>query len=74
MTKNQHASFACACASAIATVPQLKTVLARVLPILGSIKQENMKWVVATSMCKFCDAVVTYVADIDKVRTPRQST
>jgi hypothetical protein len=52
---------------AIAAVPKLKVVLARVLPVLASIKQDNMKWVFATSMWKFCDAVVTYVADIGQV-------
>jgi hypothetical protein len=58
---------------AIAAVPKLKVVLARVLPVLASIKQDNMKWVFATSMWKFCDAVVTYVADIGQVILRRTS-
>lgn len=53
-------------ANALDTVPRLKEVLARVLPVLASVKQENMKWVFATGMGHFCDAVLYYVANIEK--------
>lgn len=41
----------------------MKEVIARVLPVLASIKQDNMKWVFATGLGKFCDAILTYVAN-----------
>jgi len=49
----------------LATVPHLKGCLARILPVLASIKHDNLKWVFASSMWKFCDAIVTYVVDIE---------
>eukprot|EP01105_Mastigella_eilhardi_P020591 TRINITY_DN4914_c0_g1_i1.p1 TRINITY_DN4914_c0_g1~~TRINITY_DN4914_c0_g1_i1.p1 ORF type:complete len:1654 (-),score=536.16 TRINITY_DN4914_c0_g1_i1:72-5033(-) len=53
-------------ANPISTVPRLKEVLARMIPILGNIKHDNMKWVMATAMYQFCEGVQTYVANIDK--------
>lgn len=50
-------------ANALETVPRLKEVIARVLPVLASIKHENMKWVFASGLGKFCDAILTYVAN-----------
>ena len=57
-------------------VPLLKNVLSRVVPILGSVKHDHVKWVVATSFLfshfhflvvwQFCEAIQTYVANIEK--------
>eukprot|EP00026_Physarum_polycephalum_P000352 Phypoly_transcript_00352.p1 GENE.Phypoly_transcript_00352~~Phypoly_transcript_00352.p1 ORF type:complete len:1660 (+),score=332.46 Phypoly_transcript_00352:97-5076(+) len=53
-------------ANAVATVPRLREVFSRVLPVLASIKHDNMRWVFAASMGHFCEAVVQYVANIDQ--------
>eukprot|EP01119_Soliformovum_irregulare_P013154 TRINITY_DN3473_c0_g1_i1.p1 TRINITY_DN3473_c0_g1~~TRINITY_DN3473_c0_g1_i1.p1 ORF type:complete len:1648 (+),score=609.13 TRINITY_DN3473_c0_g1_i1:20-4963(+) len=45
------------------TVPKLKEVFARILPVLASVKQENLKWVFAAGIGHFCDAILTYVAN-----------
>jgi hypothetical protein len=50
----------------VATVPRLREVFSRVLPVLASIKHDNMRWVFAASMGHFCEAVVQYVANIDQ--------
>lgn len=51
---------------AVATVPRLREVFSRVLPVLASIKHDNMRWVFAAAMGHFCEAVVHYVANIDQ--------
>lgn len=52
--------------AAVATVPRLRDVFSRVLPVLASIKHDNMRWVFAASTGHFCEAVVQYVANIDQ--------
>ncbi|GAM28545.1 hypothetical protein SAMD00019534_117210, partial [Acytostelium subglobosum LB1] len=49
----------------IPTVPRIREVLSRVLPILGSIKHDNIKWVFASALGQFADAIVVYVSNID---------
>eukprot|EP00039_Didymoeca_costata_P018820 m.335101 g.335101 ORF g.335101 m.335101 type:complete len:1638 (-) comp17516_c0_seq1:85-4998(-) len=49
-----------------ALVPQLETILGRLLPMLGMIKQENMKFVFTYAISRFCDAIVSYVANMDR--------
>eukprot|EP01117_Protostelium_nocturnum_P011732 TRINITY_DN4276_c0_g1_i1.p1 TRINITY_DN4276_c0_g1~~TRINITY_DN4276_c0_g1_i1.p1 ORF type:complete len:1650 (+),score=410.28 TRINITY_DN4276_c0_g1_i1:183-5132(+) len=55
-----------AVANPLDTVPKMKEIFARILPVLGSVKLENMKWVFASTIGNFCDAVTTYVANIDR--------
>lgn len=52
-------------ANPLAAVPRLKEVLARVVPVLASIKAANMKWVFATALGNFCEAMLHYVANIE---------
>lgn len=54
-------------ANPLAAVPKLREVLARVLPVLASIKMPNLKWVFATALGNFCDAILHYVANIEDV-------
>ena len=49
-------------------VPQLKDVLARVLPVLASIKHDNMRWAFAFCMGQFCEAIITYMANLDQAK------
>lgn len=44
-------------------VPGLKTILGRLLPLLGSVKHDNQRWVFAASFGRFCQAVSLYLAD-----------
>ena len=48
---------------ALDTVPNLKKVLARILPVLASVKLDNMKWVFATGLGRFCEAILNYAAN-----------
>jgi hypothetical protein len=49
-----------------ALVPQLETILGRVLPMLGMIKLDTMKWVFTYAISRFCDAIIGYVANLDR--------
>ena len=49
-----------------AAVPALEDTLAKCLPMLGMIKVDNMKWAFVTTFAKMCDAIITYVANIDR--------
>ena len=55
-----------AAAEPMTVVPLLKGVLSRVIPILGSIKHDHVKWAVATIIWQFCEAIQMYVANIEK--------
>jgi hypothetical protein len=44
-------------------------VIARILPVLASIKLDNMKWVFATGLGRFCEAILNYSAN--KQNEPR---
>lgn len=50
-----------ATANGMNVVPLLKDVLARVIPVLGSIKHDNMRWVFASAMARFAEAILLYV-------------
>jgi len=52
-----------ASANGLAVVPLLKEVLARVLPVLGAIKHDNIRWVFASGMARFAEAILNYVAN-----------
>ena len=52
-------------ANPLDTVPRLKDVIARVLPVLSSVKQENMRWVFASGLGHFCEGILNYVANIE---------
>jgi hypothetical protein len=58
-------------ANPLGVVPCLKNVLARVLPVLSIIKHDNMRWAFAFCMGQFCEAIVTYFANLDQA--PAQS-
>eukprot|EP01087_Luapelamoeba_hula_P005831 TRINITY_DN1587_c0_g1_i1.p1 TRINITY_DN1587_c0_g1~~TRINITY_DN1587_c0_g1_i1.p1 ORF type:complete len:1410 (-),score=232.80 TRINITY_DN1587_c0_g1_i1:1013-5242(-) len=62
-----------AVANPLAVVPQLKDCLARMLPVLGGIKADNLKWVFASTLGKFCDAIMTYVVDSSQSGLPTES-
>eukprot|EP01094_Clydonella_sp_ATCC50884_P016628 TRINITY_DN2764_c0_g1_i4.p1 TRINITY_DN2764_c0_g1~~TRINITY_DN2764_c0_g1_i4.p1 ORF type:complete len:993 (-),score=383.24 TRINITY_DN2764_c0_g1_i4:263-3241(-) len=47
-------------------VPALKEVMARTLPILGNVKKDNLRWVFAAAFGHWCDAVLAYLANLDK--------
>ncbi|EAL61864.1 hypothetical protein DDB_G0291161 [Dictyostelium discoideum AX4] len=49
----------------IPTVPKIREILSRILPVLGTIKHDNFKWVFAAALGHFADAIVQYVANID---------
>ncbi|KAL3859489.1 hypothetical protein ACJMK2_009708 [Sinanodonta woodiana] len=59
-----------AAANVYKMVPHLTAVLGTMLPMLGMAKQENMKWVFSTALSKFCEAVIDYIANIDKAPDP----
>ncbi|KNC53573.1 uncharacterized protein AMSG_01283 [Thecamonas trahens ATCC 50062] len=46
-------------------VPNLKSILGRMLPLLGGIKHNNQKWVFAASMGRFCEAIRFYLEEAD---------
>jgi len=52
-----------ASSNGLAIVPLLKDVLARVLPVLGAIRQDNIRWVFASGMARFSEAILNYVAN-----------
>eukprot|EP01125_Pyxidicula_operculata_P019218 TRINITY_DN694_c5_g1_i1.p1 TRINITY_DN694_c5_g1~~TRINITY_DN694_c5_g1_i1.p1 ORF type:complete len:1709 (+),score=479.86 TRINITY_DN694_c5_g1_i1:28-5154(+) len=57
-----------AIANPVGTVPVLQDVFARMLPVLSSIKQENMRWVFANAVGSFCEAIIAYKANTDQVK------
>jgi maestro heat-like repeat-containing protein family member 1 len=54
-----------ATANGMNVVPLLKEVLARVIPVLGSIKHDNMKWVFASGMARFAEAILLYMQNFE---------
>src|SRR5207253_421264 len=36
------------------------------LPMLGMIKHDNMRWAFTTTLSRFCEAILNYVANIDR--------
>lgn len=39
--------------------------------MLGMVRHDNMRWVFATTLCRFCEAITSYVANLD--RAPNKS-
>ncbi|CAL1293706.1 unnamed protein product [Larinioides sclopetarius] len=59
-----------ASANVFGMVPFLKSVLGTMLPLLGMVKSENMKWTFAHALAKFCEAILEYIANADKSPDP----
>ncbi|KAK7115260.1 maestro heat-like repeat-containing protein family member 1 isoform X1 [Littorina saxatilis] len=55
-----------AAANVYGMVPHLTAVLGTMLPMLGLAKYDNMRWVFASALSKFSEAIVEYVANLDK--------
>ncbi|XP_076448959.1 maestro heat-like repeat-containing protein family member 1 isoform X1 [Babylonia areolata] len=55
-----------ASANVYGMVPHLTAVLGTMLPMLGLAKYDNMRWVFASALSKFSEAIVEYVANLDK--------
>ncbi|KAL4234897.1 Mroh1p [Mactra antiquata] len=51
-------------------VPHLTAVLGTMLPMLGMAKQDNMRWVFSSAISKFSEAIIEYIANIDKAPDP----
>lgn len=51
-------------------VPFLKAVLGTLLPMLGLMRQDNMKWVSSFALAKFSEAITDYLVNIDKAPDP----
>ncbi|XP_071092263.1 maestro heat-like repeat-containing protein family member 1 [Haliotis cracherodii] len=55
-----------ASANVYAMVPHLTAVLGTMLPMLGMIKFDNMRWVFTSALSKFSEAILEYIANLDK--------
>ncbi|KAL5022847.1 hypothetical protein ScPMuIL_002002 [Solemya velum] len=55
-----------AAANVYGMVPHLTAVLGTMLPMMGMAKHDNMRWVFSTALSQFCEAVIEYVANLDK--------
>ncbi|GFQ65281.1 maestro heat-like repeat-containing protein family member 1 [Trichonephila clavata] len=62
-----------ASANVFGMVPFLKSVLGTMLPLLGMVKSENMKWIFAYALAKFCEAILEYIANAEKSPDPSVS-
>ncbi|KAK2550462.1 Maestro heat-like repeat-containing protein family member 1 [Acropora cervicornis] len=51
-------------------VPFLKDVLGRMLPIMGMAKQDNLRWVIANCIARFCESIIEYVANAENAPYP----
>eukprot|EP00731_Ephydatia_muelleri_P026389 Em0018g489a len=49
-------------------VPLLKPVLGRVLPLMGAVKLDNVQWVFANVIARFCEAIIDFLADEQRAR------
>lgn len=59
-----------ASANVYGMVPHLTAVLGTMLPMLGMAKQDNMRWVFSSAISKFSEAIIEYIANIDKAPDP----
>ncbi|KAK6184716.1 hypothetical protein SNE40_007128 [Patella caerulea] len=59
-----------AAANVYRMVPHLTAVLGTMLPMLGLAKQDNMRWVFASALSRFSEAILEYVANIEKAPDP----
>lgn len=48
---------------AILIVPRIKEVVARITPVLGSVKLDNLRWAFAATLGRFCESIVHFVAN-----------
>lgn len=51
-------------------VPFLKDILGRMLPMMGMAKQDNLKWVIANCLARFCESIIDYVANAESAPYP----
>ncbi|KAG1947998.1 maestro heat-like repeat-containing protein family member 1 isoform X1 [Pimephales promelas] len=51
-------------------VPFLSAILGTMLPMLGMTKQDNMKWVFSSALCRFSESILEYLANLDKAPDP----
>ncbi|XP_014675278.1 PREDICTED: maestro heat-like repeat-containing protein family member 1 [Priapulus caudatus] len=59
-----------AAANVYGVLPFLKAVLGTMLPMLGMAKHDNMRWVFSAALAKFSEAILEYIANIDKAPDP----
>ncbi|XP_065915103.1 maestro heat-like repeat-containing protein family member 1 [Dysidea avara] len=46
-----------------AMVPHLREVIARMLPLLGIAKHDNMQWVFSSTFARICESIIDFYAD-----------
>ncbi|KAG9345013.1 hypothetical protein JZ751_009553 [Albula glossodonta] len=51
-------------------VPFLSATLGTMLPMLSMAKQDNMKWVFSSALCRFSESILEYLANLDKAPDP----
>lgn len=51
-------------------VPFLKDILGRMLPMMGMAKQDNLRWVIANCLARFCESIIDYVANAENAPYP----
>ncbi|KAG8195722.1 hypothetical protein JTE90_002985 [Oedothorax gibbosus] len=59
-----------ASANVFGMVPFIKAILGTMLPLLGMVKSENMKWIFAYALSKFCESILEYIANAEKAPDP----
>eukprot|EP00118_Oscarella_pearsei_P020078 m.216312 g.216312 ORF g.216312 m.216312 type:complete len:1058 (+) comp39860_c0_seq3:99-3272(+) len=47
-------------------VPRVKDALTRMLPVMAGIKHDNLKWAFCSCLGKFSEAILDYIANMDK--------
>lgn len=56
--------------NAFGVVPFLKDILGRMLPMMGMAKQDNLRWVIANCVARFCESIVDYTANAENAPYP----
>ncbi|KAJ8415756.1 hypothetical protein AAFF_G00403130 [Aldrovandia affinis] len=51
-------------------VPFLNAILGTMLPMLGMARQDNIKWVFSSALCRFSESILEYLANLDKAPDP----
>ncbi|KAG7469785.1 hypothetical protein MATL_G00132540 [Megalops atlanticus] len=51
-------------------VPFLNAILGTMLPMLSMVKQDNMKLVFSSALCRFSESILEYLANLDKAPDP----
>ncbi|XP_064639982.1 maestro heat-like repeat-containing protein family member 1 isoform X2 [Lineus longissimus] len=57
-------------ANVFGIVPFLRVILGTMLPMLGMCKHDNLKWVFSAALSKSCEAILDYVANLEKAPDP----